>query len=319
VTIDAIDRNGDFENDLDIRGSAVSPSMKSLPLRIAQVAPGRYEATFDAPEVGPYIINLGYRDPTGGQRTQTTGAVVPYSPEYRDLQANTALLSTLADRTGGRVYPAIRTTELNEEVARALPQAFRHDRRAQAAPTDFWPALLLLAALLFPLDVAARRLMLEPGQAGLYAASLARRAGETLGLRASRRPVRGESEALGRLLARRDRTVGRMSRGEGAESPTEPQEGPPVRASAGPPTAPAAAPPSVAERSAPSRARVTWHRTDAAPPERPAADASEQPVPPEGGPSGPASAPEQRPGAHTEGLLAAKRRARRQQEQKRDE
>ena len=30
-----------------------------------QVAPGRYEGTFDAPEKGQYMISLAYRDPDG--------------------------------------------------------------------------------------------------------------------------------------------------------------------------------------------------------------------------------------------------------------
>ena len=55
VTVDALDRNGAFINFLDSKGAVVSPTMKSLPLRMEQTAPGRYEGSFDASEVGQYI------------------------------------------------------------------------------------------------------------------------------------------------------------------------------------------------------------------------------------------------------------------------
>ncbi|MES4792609.1 MAG: hypothetical protein C4321_06120, partial [Chloroflexota bacterium] len=124
VTIDALDNNGSFINGLDVRGSAVSPKMKSLPLKIAQVAPGRYEASFDAPEVGPYIISLGYKDQNGNQKTQTTGAVVPYSPEYRELEANTATLTRLTEMTGGEMYPALSGPADSKEHAPFLNRVF---------------------------------------------------------------------------------------------------------------------------------------------------------------------------------------------------
>ena len=41
---------------------------------------------------------------------------------------------------------------------------FRHDRRAQTAPVNLWPALLLAAMLLFPLDIAVRRLRVTPAE-----------------------------------------------------------------------------------------------------------------------------------------------------------
>src|SRR5207244_10613173 len=133
---------------LDLKGNVVSPKMRSLKLRLEQTAPGRYEGTFDAPEVGQYILSIGYKDRDGRQKVQTAGAAVPYSPEYRELQANTATLTRLAEVTGGKFYPPL-GAKPKEDPRRLV---FRRERRATTAPQDLWPALLLAAALLFPLD-----------------------------------------------------------------------------------------------------------------------------------------------------------------------
>src|SRR5207302_8780604 len=77
VTIDALDNQGDFINFLDLKGNVVSPKMRSLKLNVEQTAPGRYEGTFEAPEVGQYILSIGYKDRDGRQKLHTAGAAVP--------------------------------------------------------------------------------------------------------------------------------------------------------------------------------------------------------------------------------------------------
>jgi hypothetical protein len=71
--------------------------------------------------------------------------VVPYSAEYRERQANEQLLTQIASLTGGATLgdPAL---------------AFAHDQHATGQPWELWPWLLALAALLFLLDIAVRRL-----------------------------------------------------------------------------------------------------------------------------------------------------------------
>jgi len=150
VTIDAVDDEGNFLNQLSFKGSVVGPSMKVKQLAIEQTGPGRYEATFDAREVGSYVINVVRRD-----RDQTSPDVnvitIPYPPEYKDIAPNTALLKRIAQETGGRFNP---------EPSMVFTQDFRRSR----AYTDLWRLLVLLAAVLLPLDVAVRRLVITPEQ-----------------------------------------------------------------------------------------------------------------------------------------------------------
>jgi hypothetical protein len=80
--------------------------------------------------------------------TQTVGAVAAYSPEYKQLGSNEALLKDIAGLTGGKV--------LSDPA-----QAFRNDLRSTTHQQELWPWLMLLAILLFPLDIAIRRVRLS--------------------------------------------------------------------------------------------------------------------------------------------------------------
>jgi hypothetical protein len=120
--------------------------VQSVTLR--QVAPGRYEAPFTPTEQGVYLIRLTGQAQDGQSFSDTAGWTLSYSPEYRNIESNPDLLLRLANLTGGT-------------VASADPaDAFTHDLSASRASRPIWPWLLTLAALLFPFDIAARRLIL---------------------------------------------------------------------------------------------------------------------------------------------------------------
>jgi hypothetical protein len=76
------------------------------------------------------------------------GLVVPYSPEYRAGGINLGLLGELARITGGG--------PLGDPL-----QAFLHNLPAVNSAREIGRTLLLIAALLFPLDVALRRVMIS--------------------------------------------------------------------------------------------------------------------------------------------------------------
>ena len=123
--------------------------------------------------------------------------MIPYSPEYRASGTDIPLLAELARITGG--------DELAEPVA-----AFIHDLEATAKAREIWQPLLLLVALLFPLDVAIRRVML--GRSDFDKATTWVRARlpwlKGSGLRM------GETEKqMGELFAARERARQRQSRG----------------------------------------------------------------------------------------------------------
>ncbi|MCS6777196.1 MAG: VWA domain-containing protein [Chloroherpetonaceae bacterium] len=111
-----------------------------------RIGPGRYEAWFDVPETGTYLVHV-WRQPA--ERAQETVAVlglsVPYAPEYRDIRPNEALMSQLAQTGGGRHDPA-------------PASVFGADRPAARVTSDLTLPLLFAALFLFPLDIAVRRL-----------------------------------------------------------------------------------------------------------------------------------------------------------------
>jgi hypothetical protein len=335
VTVDALDRNGGFINFLEIKGSVASPSMKSLPLRMEQNAPGRYEGAFDASEVGQYIISLSHKDADGTLHLHTTGAVVPYSPEYRELRANQALLTRLSDLSGGEVHPFVRNEErgTRNEIDQSSPHSsflvprssadlFRHGGRTRTAPQDLWPLLLLAAALLFPVDVGIRRLMLSPEEILGHAR---RGIGWTRERIPRRAPAPERERALSRLLSAKERAeqgaaVGAEEAGvsesarRGAAAPSPGPVGPTPAADARrEPEAGDEAPDT--RRPTPAAPRVVWGRRppgiDPASPASAVADA--------GGTPPAAETPGAQPppgGSHTGRLLDAKRRAREKPEEK---
>ena len=163
VVVDALDKNNQFLNFLQIRGNVVNPELKSVPVELVQVAPGKYEATYDDAEAsGNYFVNLGYRGQDGSQGVISSGISVPYSDEYRELHSNPTTLETIASVTGGTVNYWKNLPDGRPDLRRALDNAdhFRRDPGLviPKAYADLWPQLLWLAAVLFLGDVAVRRI-----------------------------------------------------------------------------------------------------------------------------------------------------------------
>ena len=162
VVVDALDKDNQFLNFLNIRGNVVNPDLKRAPIELAQVAPGRYEGVIeDAESRGNYFVNLGYTSPDGASGLVTSGVSVPYSDEYRDLQSNPAALQSIADVTNGKLFDwkTRRDGAIDAKLTAESTDVFRRDPTARP-PTNFqdlWPTLLWLSAMLFLGDVAVRR------------------------------------------------------------------------------------------------------------------------------------------------------------------
>jgi Mg-chelatase subunit ChlD len=154
VTVDARTDAGGYLNGLTVTVNVIGPDGEAQTLTLVQVAPGRYSGTFTPSVEGAYLIRVAGTDPTqpaGSQEAvaQTAGWVLSYSPEYQTLTADPNLLNRLAALTGGFV--------MGEDLA----AIYQHDLPApRAATRPIWPGLLLAAALLLPVDIAVRRLVI---------------------------------------------------------------------------------------------------------------------------------------------------------------
>jgi len=213
ITVDAVDEDtGGFVNFLDARAKVVGPDGNAQTVRLTQTGAGRYVGTFDANQTGSYVATVTQKGSDGKTRATSVGLAVPYSPEYSALQPNTALLLQTAETTGGKVLKD--------------GSAVFTERTIRRLPVPLALTLLLLAMLLFPLDVANRRLMVNATQA----TALLQKAGETVGEQVSRQKQRERSReravtsAVGQLRTKQEQ---RLSGEETPESPPLPSAPPP--------------------------------------------------------------------------------------------
>jgi uncharacterized membrane protein len=141
--------------------SAVAPDLSNVDLALSSTGPGRFEGDLPTDQVGSYLLHV--TDSTGGvvKHTNTIGLVVPYSPEYRNLGTDNASLSAIA-RAGGGVL----LTDLSSVFNLSVPPV----RAAQ----PIGELLLILAILLFPIDIALRRLVLSGEDLPAWRAALER-------------------------------------------------------------------------------------------------------------------------------------------------
>ncbi len=185
VILDARDDNNKpIEKGMELRGKVTTPSGKAeqqskVDLDFKQTNAGVYEAEFKADETGSYFINVQSWGEVKGKDGKPilgkdgkplmeakdgvrTGITVPYSPEYSDLETNTALLEKLRAITDGQTY---------EDSAEALEAAAASGsdgvfRKAPAFSNNLqpvWQWLLFLTGVLLLFDVASRRIALEFG------------------------------------------------------------------------------------------------------------------------------------------------------------
>jgi hypothetical protein len=148
ISLQAQDDQHQYVNFLPTSANVVDPRGTPLEVQLPQIAPGQYQATLPAVSEGVYTLQVTETDGDGTQASQSSGFVVPYSPEYRDLSTNDRVLSDLAASTGGRVLDS-------------ADGVLAHDLPAVGAPRPIWPALLALLAVVLVADVGVRRLRLS--------------------------------------------------------------------------------------------------------------------------------------------------------------
>lgn len=162
VVVDARDDSGAFLNGLELGVSVVEPGLASQQLVLRQVAPGRYEATFDPSGEGAYLLAV---NGAAGETAinQTSGWVMSYSREYLASRGQ-SVLPRMAVITGGTAYTD------------GLAPAFEHTIAARSGSLPIFPLLLLLALILLPFDVAIRRLLVQRSDLERLATALRLRA-----------------------------------------------------------------------------------------------------------------------------------------------
>ena len=144
VTVDAVDQKGEFINFLEAQVGIVTPEKTRTVVELQQVGPGRYRGVFPAQSEGVYLVGLAHRRDQKMVASQLAGLVVPYSPELRELGANTTFLHKVSGVTGGS--------------ALAQPtDVFQVARGRSRVLIDLWPWFASFVTLLLVPEIALRR------------------------------------------------------------------------------------------------------------------------------------------------------------------
>jgi uncharacterized membrane protein len=258
-----------------------SPGLDPVSVTLDQVAPGTYEADLGSIDAGAWALRVDQLRDGASPLGRTLVLVAPTPAEYRLLGVNERLLASLRTATGGQAL----------EGDTAATAVWAHDVPASIATQELGPLLVLLAMLLWPLDVGVRRL--NVGRRDLAAGRA------WIALRwARRRGSATRTAGSAAMLATRERAGGSSARASLLSTPgsqATPPSAPPERAA---PATPPSAPPERATQAPP-----------APPPPAPAQPAA--PAPPAAGPPpGPATPPSTPAPAEPEDAMARLRGAR---------
>lgn len=183
--VESVDPDGSPRDFYTTTAIVVGPDLTAAEVALVQIAPGVYEVPLGEIDAGAYAVRITQTRPGSSPLGRTVGLVAPTAAEYRQLGANEPFLAALRSATGGSVVE----TPLDPWI---------HDLTATSQSTDLWPFLLILALLLWPLDIALRRVSVgrrEFAAAGSWVRGIGRRRG-----RAAPRSATGAS-----LLAARER------------------------------------------------------------------------------------------------------------------
>ena len=125
----------------------IEPNLTRRLIQVRQTEAGRFEADFEADQIGTYLIRA---QPEGTEQILTGGLSMSYSPEYRSWKSNEALLLALQEETGGR---DLRDPD-NDNV-------FEHNLAEARRSEPIWPLSMAIALLLVPVDIFVRRVLLD--------------------------------------------------------------------------------------------------------------------------------------------------------------
>jgi uncharacterized membrane protein len=151
VVADFVANDGSFMNHMKIKGNITAPNRGTQQSVFRQSAPGRYEGKFTPAERGIHFLTFFTEGNTaeGSSSMATIPYVAPFPKEYRELRPNLALLSRLAEETGGEMLDP-------ENFAAALKRLYTPSPGKAARGRETWWPLAGAALVLFLADLIMR-------------------------------------------------------------------------------------------------------------------------------------------------------------------
>lgn len=151
-TVDVTDAQNQFVNNLNLKVNLLAPSEQSQTLALAQIAPGRYQTTFPAEEIGDYYVSVFAGQSEKAGPPEVFGFGVPYTDEFSTTGVNTAVLDQLAALTNGTIRSL-------DNIPRDLFTVQRENKEQGKA---LWPFVTMGFLALLLMDVALRK-VINPG------------------------------------------------------------------------------------------------------------------------------------------------------------
>jgi Ca-activated chloride channel family protein len=151
IVADFIAKDGKFMNHLKLHGNVTAPNRSTQQDTFLQSAPGRYEGKFTPAERGIHFVTL-FAEGNAGEAplsVATIPYVAPYPKEYRELRPNLALLSRLAEETGGEMLDP-------ENFAAALRRLYTPSPGKGSRGHETWWPLAGAGLILFLADLVMR-------------------------------------------------------------------------------------------------------------------------------------------------------------------
>ncbi|MEW4561227.1 VWA domain-containing protein [Bremerella sp. JC770] len=194
LILNALDDDGNFVNFAAPQLNGVGPRSGIVSEAFVQVAPGRYEAQFDAEHAGAHFLAVS---PGAGQSPIRIGINVQNAQEFRVRSDNLPMLKRIAALTppGGRPGEVFNLDMTQEQLANLETTPFRHDLPKATSQRPIWYLVLVTVALLFVMDIANRRVLWNFAWVGILWARLRHRP----------IPETPVVESLGRLKAKKEK------------------------------------------------------------------------------------------------------------------
>ncbi len=157
VEVEAMGADGGMANFLQGQARVIDPTGASAAAPLQQIGPGRYRTEFELEQQGAYLVNVLFPEGDGGERSAASiqaAISVPYEREFSTVRDNRALLESIAAKTGGTVFGPSTDFEMVDPFDRT-------GLEMPSSPTRIWDLLVVVAAGLFVVDVAVRRLTFD--------------------------------------------------------------------------------------------------------------------------------------------------------------
>jgi uncharacterized membrane protein/uncharacterized protein YegL len=148
-TVDITDNQNRFMNNLDLSINLLFPSKNSQTLSLDQIAPGRYQGSFPAEEIGDYYFTLFGTEQENSGPPQVFGFGIPYTDEFTSTDVNLPLLEQLASITNGKVLTV-------EDIPNDV---FTVQSGVKEYGTSLWKHFALAFLFLLLVDVAVRKIL----------------------------------------------------------------------------------------------------------------------------------------------------------------